>query len=80
MSLKIFFSHAWADKSGANLKILMNALKESAGQETWIDRYEMDLSDDIDTSIEASIKETDVVVVAWSQNSNANKDNNRTTH
>ena len=73
MSLKIFFSHAWADKAGANLKMLMNALKESADQETWIDRYEMDLSDDIDSSIENSIKECDSVVVAWSENSSTNK-------
>ncbi len=33
MALKIFFSHAWADKAGANVKILVNALKESTGRE-----------------------------------------------
>jgi len=29
MALKIFFGHARADKTGANVKILMNALKDS---------------------------------------------------
>jgi len=73
MALKIFFSHAWADKAGANLKILVNALKGSTEREVWIDRYEMDLSDDIDASIEASIRDSDVVVVAWSENASTNK-------
>jgi hypothetical protein len=73
MALKIFFSHAWADKAGANVKTLMNALKDSKGLDLWIDRYEMDLSEDIDAAVEASVKNSDVVVVAWSKNANTNK-------
>jgi len=73
MALKIFFSHTWADKVGANLKILVNALKDSKDHNIWIDRYEMDVSEHIEASVEAAIKSSDVIIVAWSKNASRNK-------
>jgi hypothetical protein len=73
MPVKIFFSHAWADKANANVKIAMNELQNLKGYEIWLDRYEISLGENISSVIEKSIAESDVVIVAWSRNASKNK-------
>jgi hypothetical protein len=71
MALKIFFSHAWADKAEANVKTLMTDLKRN--YDLWLDRYEIDLGDNINHVIEQAITDSDVVIVAWSRNASKSK-------
>lgn len=73
MPLRIFFSHAWADKAGAIVKKLMNELRQNDNYDVWLDRYEMDLGEHIDNTIAKNIAQCDVVIVAWSKNASTNK-------
>jgi hypothetical protein len=73
MSLKIFFSHAWKDKAEANVKILMNELRKVENYDVWLDRYEIQLGENINSVIEKAIEECDVIIVAWSRNANESK-------
>ena len=46
MKLKIFLSHAWADKERSLLKTLMNQLQNTA-DEVWIDKKRIDFGEKI---------------------------------
>lgn len=75
MKLKIFLSHAWADKERSLLKKLMNQLQET-GDEVWIDKKRIDFGEKIHPKLERAIRDSDVFIVAWSRNALASKDVN----
>jgi hypothetical protein len=65
MQLKLFFSHAWADKESGTLKFLQNRLK--ASYDSWIDKKEIGIGENIPRKIEEGITECDVYLIAWSK-------------
>jgi hypothetical protein len=75
VKLKIFLSHAWADKEHSLLKTLMNHL-QNTDNEVWIDKKRIDFGENIHAKLERAIHDCDVFIVAWSRNALASKDVN----
>jgi len=73
VKLKIFLSHAWADKERSLLKTLMNQLQNTA-DEVWIDKKRIDFGEKIQPKLATAIRDCDVFIVAWSRNALASKD------
>src|SRR5690349_25014016 len=65
MQLKLFFSHAWADKESGTLKFLQNRLRSS--YDCWIDKQQIGIGENITEEIEKGIKGCDVYLIAWSK-------------
>lgn len=61
MSLRIFLSHAWADKTYAAYKLISNHLAEK-GYEVWLDQSEMQPGDMSITAMKEGVQWSEVVV------------------
>ena len=64
MQLKLFYSHAWADKAGARVKQLLVILQKD--YEVWLDKKQIDLGDHIDETVAAGIEACDIFICVWS--------------
>jgi hypothetical protein len=71
MQLKLFFSHAWADKESGTLKFLQNRLK--ASYDIWIDKKQIGIGENIAEAIEDGIGKCDVYLLAWSKAAEASQ-------
>ena len=49
MKLKLFYSHAWADKAGARVKQLLVFLQKD--YDVWLDKKHIDLGDHINDTV-----------------------------
>ena len=58
MLLKLFYSHAWADKAGARVKQLLVILQKD--YEVWLDKKQIDLGDHIDETVAAGFVRQDL--------------------
>ena len=66
MSVKVFLSHAWADKGLAAFKAI-DAKLRSADCEVWVDKREIEFGESITPRLDAAIAQVDVVLVLWSE-------------
>ena len=66
MNLKLFYSHAWADKAGPKVKKLLVLLQKD--HDVWLDKKRIDLGNHINDTVEKGIEECDIFVCAWSHN------------
>ncbi len=64
MQLKLFYSHAWADKSGARVKQLLVFLQKD--YDVWLDKKHIDLGDHINETVAAGIDACDIFICVWS--------------
>lgn len=64
MQLKLFYSHAWADKSGARVKQLLVFLQKD--YDVWLDKKHIDLGDHINDTVAAGIDACDIFICVWS--------------
>ena len=64
MQLKLFYSHAWADKAGARVKKLLVFLQKD--DEVWLDKKQIDLGDHINDRVAAGIDACDIFICIWS--------------
>ena len=64
MKLKLFYSHAWADKAGARVKQLLVFLQKD--YEVWLDKKHIDLGDHINDTVAAGIDACDIFICVWS--------------
>ena len=71
MNLKLFFSHAWADKVGDKVKKLQVILQKS--YEVWLDKKQIDVGNHINNTVEKGIKQCDIFIIVWSQNAHNSK-------
>lgn len=67
MSLKLFLSHAWKDKSSAVFKAVESKLRGD-GYDVWVDKREIEYGESITDALDLAIAEADVVFVLWSRN------------
>jgi len=66
MNLKLFYSHAWADKAGPKVKKLLVLLQND--HEVWLDKKRIDLGNHINDTVAKGIEACDIFVCAWSKN------------
>ena len=71
MNLKLFYSHAWADKAGAKVKKLLIFLQKS--YEVWLDKKQIDLGNHINDTVTAGIEQCDIFICVWSRNAHDSK-------
>lgn len=71
MNLKLFYSHAWADKAGAKVKKLLLFLQKS--YEVWLDKKQIDLGNHINDTVAAGIEQCDIFICVWSHNAHDSK-------
>lgn len=71
MNLKLFYSHAWADKAGAKVKKLLIFLQKS--YDVWLDKKQIDLGNHINDTVAAGIEKCDIFICVWSRNANDSK-------
>ncbi len=64
MQLKLFYSHAWADKAGARVKQLLVFLQKD--YDVWLDKKHIDLGDHINETVAAGIDACDIFICVWS--------------
>lgn len=65
MQIKIFLSHAWADKEHSLVKQLMTQLQEH--HEVWVDKEHIDFGENIRDKVEEAIQDCNLFIVAWSR-------------
>lgn len=66
MNLKLFFSHAWADKAGAKVKKLLLFLQKD--YDVWLDKKQIDLGNHINDTVAKGIEQADIFIIVWSRN------------
>jgi TIR domain len=71
MNLKLFYSHAWADKAGAKVKKLLLFLQKD--YEVWLDKKQIDLGSHINDTVATGIEKCDIFICVWSRNANDSK-------
>lgn len=71
MNLKLFFSHAWADKAGAKVKKLMLLLQKH--YDVWLDKKQIDLGAHINDTVAEGIAQCDIFICVWSRNAHDSK-------
>ncbi len=71
MNLKLFYSHAWADKAGAKVKKLLLFLQKN--YEVWLDKKQIDLGNHINDTVAAGIEQCDIFICVWSRNAHDSK-------
>ncbi len=71
MNLKLFYSHAWADKAGAKVKKLLIFLQKN--YEVWLDKKQIDLGNHINDTVAAGIEQCDIFICVWSRNAHDSK-------
>ncbi len=64
MQLKLFYSHAWADKAGARVKQLLVFLQKD--YDVWLDKKHIDLGNHINETVAAGIDASDLFICVWS--------------
>lgn len=63
--IKIFVSHAWADKVKDQFGQIYEVLKN---YDLWIDKNELKVGEDIRTQIKEALHNSEIILVLWSQN------------
>jgi len=66
MKLKLFFSHAWADKAGAKVKKLLLLVQNN--YEVWLDKKQIDIGNHINDIVAKGIEDCDIFICVWSRN------------
>ncbi len=71
MKLKLFFSHAWADKAGAKVKKLLLLLQKN--YDVWLDKKQIDIGNHINDTVAKGIADCNIFIAVWSSNAHKSK-------